>query len=1067
MLIVGFGTVMSALTSLLVRDDVVSVRQIEDALQRQVLEGGEIDTALLELVELPENVLIAYRAASFRAQPVSRDELMGSTEATRSLLLPEVAEAFRVVPITHDATTLIVAADSPLSDKQVAELSARVGLRIEWRITSEMRISAALAQFYGVSAPPRLRELGARVDGYHPGELPVVAPLQVTPMAALSADLMEGFDESVDFEAALEAAFDRVSVQPVRRTSGPLSARLFDVAPPPAVKPRRRSSPKPKAGGEARPASTRLQPAAGDEKQRASAAARPKRGLLGRSGAGRVPKGPLTAATAAEVLEKADERDTVVEVFFRYARQYFDTTVLFAIREDRALGLEAYNVTNLADVREVSVPFLRGSALDDLVRSLLPRVIDLSRKEEDRVFAQSIARLDAQPSALIPVCIKRRVVSLVYGDRTGEVFQLEDLASLVGLLPHVSRAFERIIRTRKAIAVHTHRSARAPAGHELEHAATQRRVLPLPGAPANDAVRGPDARAAEGGVAVSGQPARAAADGGVLALAEARTKQAMNSLGVPRTAPPPPTPRARVRSPAPQRRAAGVAPQAAAPEAREESPLQPEAAPVDAARSSKLPTPFFSKPPPGTGRYSSQRDSVAGQPAAQEASPASGKPALPGEGEDTQPVRRGRSSGQTRAQRSSVPGARASSRANQPPSAAAKAGHGSRPAQADGAAKEAKSRTPARSSKPPPGAGMYRSHGFTTELISVPSDADAVRAVENWQPPLEAEAAVGTARDDDASVFEAVVGHAGPPSRLPPVSEARQAAILAEQREQIAVLVQELCGTRPEDDGLLIQQLLRFGDEALDQLCAQFPGPLWFDRRRPHARVPLGRDISPIARALVAFGDRAYARFTSLLRAPSGDVRYYATLFVSDRVLPALLEPLIERLFDEDPQIRLMVRDTLPHYRRVLGFSKVAERLRSQAADPNAPLKARLAALDAISVLRDASSVPILIELITHADKQISVPSYRALVAITCQDFAKSVKKWRAWYEANAGRHRVEWLIEALMHSDQTLRGAAGLELQKVTQVYYGYVAAAPKRDREQAQKRYWDWWRGEGHGKF
>jgi HEAT repeat protein len=277
----------------------------------------------------------------------------------------------------------------------------------------------------------------------------------------------------------------------------------------------------------------------------------------------------------------------------------------------------------------------------------------------------------------------------------------------------------------------------------------------------------------------------------------------------------------------------------------------------------------------------------------------------------------------------------------------------------------------------------------------------------------------------------------------------------------------QLMKTRPEDDGAIIQQLVRLGDDALDALAAQFPGPLWFDRRQVHSRVPLGRDISPIARALVAFGDKAYARFPALLRSQNPDVRYYATLFVSDRVYPPLLEPLIERLFDEDPQIRLMVRDTLPHYRRVVGFSKVAERLRSQARDPSAPLKARLAALDAISVLRDAASVPILIELINDSDKQISVPSYRALVAITCQDFGKTVKKWRAWYEPNAGRHRVEWLIESLMHGDQALRGAAGLELQKVTQVYYGYVAAAPKREREQAQKRYWDWWHGEGRSKF
>ena len=38
---------MSALTSLLVRDQVVSVREIEEAIQRQVISGGDIDTVLV------------------------------------------------------------------------------------------------------------------------------------------------------------------------------------------------------------------------------------------------------------------------------------------------------------------------------------------------------------------------------------------------------------------------------------------------------------------------------------------------------------------------------------------------------------------------------------------------------------------------------------------------------------------------------------------------------------------------------------------------------------------------------------------------------------------------------------------------------------------------------------------------------------------------------------------------------------------------------------------------------------------------------------------------------------
>jgi hypothetical protein len=222
-----------------------------------------------------------------------------------------------------------------------------------------------------------------------------------------------------------------------------------------------------------------------------------------------------------------------------------------------------------------------------------------------------------------------------------------------------------------------------------------------------------------------------------------------------------------------------------------------------------------------------------------------------------------------------------------------------------------------------------------------------------------------------------------------------------------------------------------------------------------------------IARALSAFGEVALPRIVPLMRAANADVRYYATLFASDQVHSELLVPIAERLFDEDPQIRLMVREALPAYRPLPAFAQVLGSLRTRMLETRAPLPARLAAIDAISNLRDGHSVPALVELLAHADRQLSIPAHRALVAITCQDFGSSTKKWRLWYEDNQHRHRVQWLIESLMHSEQTLRSAAGIELQKVTQVYYGYVASAPKRDRERAQRRYQDWWDGEGRKRL
>jgi hypothetical protein len=153
----------------------------------------------------------------------------------------------------------------------------------------------------------------------------------------------------------------------------------------------------------------------------------------------------------------------------------------------------------------------------------------------------------------------------------------------------------------------------------------------------------------------------------------------------------------------------------------------------------------------------------------------------------------------------------------------------------------------------------------------------------------------------------------------------------------------------------------------------------------------------------------------------------------------------------------------LPRYRPISEFSELLRLLRDRASDEREPIASRLSALEAIGTLRDVGSIDLLFKLYRHPSRQLSVPAHRSLLCITAQDFGDSDRKWKAWFEKNRTRPRIEWLIESLMHTDERVRNTAGLELQKLTQVYYGFVASAPKRDRERAQQRYRDWLRQQG----
>jgi hypothetical protein len=47
------------------------------------------------------------------------------------------------------------------------------------------------------------------------------------------------------------------------------------------------------------------------------------------------------------------------------------------------------------------------------------------------------------------------------------------------------------------------------------------------------------------------------------------------------------------------------------------------------------------------------------------------------------------------------------------------------------------------------------------------------------------------------------------------------------------------------------------------------------------------------------------------------------------------------------------------------------------------------------------------------------------------------------------------------------LREAAAAELKETTKVYFGYYANLPRAEREQAYRRYRNWWEEEGQRRF
>ncbi|HEY5946669.1 MAG TPA: hypothetical protein VIV40_14300, partial [Kofleriaceae bacterium] len=116
--------------------------------------------------------------------------------------------------------------------------------------------------------------------------------------------------------------------------------------------------------------------------------------------------------------------------------------------------------------------------------------------------------------------------------------------------------------------------------------------------------------------------------------------------------------------------------------------------------------------------------------------------------------------------------------------------------------------------------------------------------------------------------------------------------------------------------------------------------------------------------------------------------------------------------------------------------------------------------------LGDVEAVSDLIGAIERGDRGADHVR-KALVSLTAQDFGLSSKKWRKWYESAAKRHRIEWLIDGLVHKEDAIREIAINDLRRITGEYFGYHHDLPRKERELAADRWASWWRETGMRRF
>lgn len=382
------------------------MRQVEDALARQTLYGGDVVTNLLEVAPPPatdEAALTAALAESLELPAASVDALRAPSPSAIERVPRQVAEEHAFVPIAVRDEAIVIALSEPLSESAVEQVQTALSAKIVQEVAPIVRLRQALESAYGVPMDRRTRRLAAMLDG-----------------------------ETADERPAFRSFIPDVSDDPAYT---PTPSSLSRPAPATTIRARAASADALKwfvrgARGEA-PKESRA------EAPRASSPGRKRRG-------------PYTREDAEKAFADPQSTDAVLGAVLEFAQQFFAYVALFLVHEELAEGWDGSGPGAAGDrVRKMGVPLDLPSAFASSRDTRAPVIGPRARDGLDAVIAADLERPLDGDVIVAPVVVGKRVVALLYCDDAGDPIDATEVSDVIAVIANAGAALARMILKKK------------------------------------------------------------------------------------------------------------------------------------------------------------------------------------------------------------------------------------------------------------------------------------------------------------------------------------------------------------------------------------------------------------------------------------------------------------------------------------------------------------------------------------------------------------------------------------------------------------------------------------------
>jgi hypothetical protein len=426
---------------LLVKEGAITRKQLEEALKCQVIFGGRLGTNLVEMGFIDEQTLVENLSKQLEVPFVTVEQLMSVPAEVINLIPRELAEEYKIIPLSLDKKRLTVAIWDPSDLAAIDAVSFITGYIIRPLVCSELRLLLALEQYYGIKREVRYIQMKGGTGTRSREDAP--------DMRGVTASGSEELEPS-----PFEDMMDELPPPPPGGTgeTGSAWGDLVDIRPPDTAQGPLLKRKLPEPAPDVQPAVERG-PVPPEEPVKDARQSLPPVPKATPTPSAVAPMEPETspADTLLTRLAEAGSRDAIADALVGYLGRDFERVALFMVKGRIAVGWKGHSKNvPITGFDHLHVPLDEPTLLRVVVDTknfYLGPILDSPGNA--RILA-GLGGGEPDSVLLIPLMMMERVVTVFYldGDKGLLGKKLFELQKIIG---KASLAFEILILKNKIL----------------------------------------------------------------------------------------------------------------------------------------------------------------------------------------------------------------------------------------------------------------------------------------------------------------------------------------------------------------------------------------------------------------------------------------------------------------------------------------------------------------------------------------------------------------------------------------------------------------------------------------